>query len=92
MPKLFRRNSRSGSPSVSTAGNMVTEIVDQITEKQDRSFQEPATTVRAGEDCSACLEEKMPAAASYRIVLRCASDELAPTHDVPHPHGGRSDA
>ena len=58
-------------------GNLVAEIVDQITRKQART-EEPRTAL-AG-TCSFCLEEAV-AGSSYRVVLKCDTGEN-PVSDI----------
>ena len=61
-------------PVVPTA-NLVTEIVDQITKKQERAAKETASVTPGAKICDFCLEETR--ALPYRLVLKCAGDEPA---------------
>ena len=68
-------NPSPGFPAVPAAPeNLVTEIVDQITEKQSRAARK--TEARQGPDSrrSAALEEAV-AGTPYQAVLSCAAEE-----------------
>ncbi len=64
-----------GAPS----GNLVEEIVDQITEKQARSTRRAGPAPAGGEICSFCLEEVPVAGTPYRLILKCAGDDAEET-------------
>ena len=66
--KATTARSKSAPPP---AGNLVADIVDQITRKQARN--EAPRPARAG-TCSFCLEEGV-AGSSYRVVLKCSTGE-----------------
>lgn len=70
-----RRSRKSASTRAQAAaalpGNLVAEIVDQITRKQART-EEPRPAP-AG-TCSFCLGEAV-AGSSYRVVLKCGTGE-----------------
>jgi hypothetical protein len=53
--------------------NLVTEIVDQITEKQARAASEQPRRSTA-DTCAFCLEETVEGS-PYRVVLQCATGE-----------------
>ena len=53
--------------------NLVTEIVDQITKKQERAVMESESVATGSEICDFCLEATR--ALPYRLVLKCAGDE-----------------
>jgi hypothetical protein len=68
--------SPSGAPeSREPSGNIVAEIVDQITEKQARAARRAEPAAEPGDACSFCLEESVATQTPYRVVLKCATDD-----------------
>jgi len=75
MPITEPKKPRRREVPVIPTENLVTEIVDQITRKQDRAVKESAPKVSPTETCDFCLEgtRGLP----YRVVLKCAGEEPA---------------
>ena len=64
-----------GPPEVpARPNNLVAEIVDQITEKQDRAARCTEAAVETLPICSLCLGET-ESAGPYQAVSRCATEE-----------------
>lgn len=62
-------------PAPPRSGNIVAEIVDQITEKQARSASRTEPVASGAEACAFCVEAAAEPGTPYRLVLKCASDE-----------------
>jgi hypothetical protein len=88
MPTTESRKSRTGKRSGSRGSarkagrlapqNLVTEIVDQITQKQARSVSAP-TGKSTADACAFCLEETI-AGSPYRVVLKCVTEDRSSGH------------
>jgi len=88
MPTTESRRSRTGKRSRSRGSarkggrfapeNLVTEIVDQITQKQARTASAP-TRKSTADACAFCLEETV-AGSPYRVVLKCVTEDRSSGH------------
>jgi hypothetical protein len=56
------------------AGNLVAEIVDQITRKQSAAGVSRQPLRASGQVCSFCLESPVTGSA-YRLILKCGAGE-----------------
>jgi len=75
-PKRSRgSNPLPGLPEVHPAPeNLVAEIVDQITEKQNRAARQMEARPVENPSCSSCPEDTV-AGTPYQAVLSCAAEE-----------------
>ena len=62
-------------PPMGAPSNIVTEIVDQITEKQSRATCRPDPLPPTDGLCNLCLGEEVEKETPYRFIIQCTNGE-----------------